>query len=80
MADFDNSAVTYKCPGCAGNLFYNADLNKLSCKFCGSDYNPDVLEILEAFKKVEHEADAAEDDGKHEIVCGSCGATCAACG
>ena len=75
MADFDNSAVTYKCPGCAGNLFYNADLNKLSCKFCGSDYNPDVLEILEAFKKVEHEADAAEDDGKHEIVCGSCGAT-----
>jgi len=75
MADFDNSAVTYKCPGCAGNLFYNADLNKLSCKFCGSDYNPDVLEILEAFNKVAHEEDAAEDDGKHEIVCGSCGAT-----
>ena len=77
MSNWEPSAVTYKCPGCAGNLFYNTDLRKLSCKFCGSDYNPDVLDILEAFDKSEHteENDAAEDDGKHEIVCGSCGAT-----
>lgn len=75
MANWERSAVTYKCPGCAGNLFFNADLNKLTCKFCGSDYNPDVLEILEAFDRVAKEEDAAEDDGKHEIVCGSCGAT-----
>ncbi|SCW43444.1 hypothetical protein SAMN02910456_01106 [Ruminococcaceae bacterium YRB3002] len=75
MDKWVNSADTFKCPGCSGNLFYDSDSNSLICKFCGNSFNPDIFDMLEAFSKVENEeGDAAEDDGKHEIVCASCGA------
>ena len=75
MANWNNSADTYKCPGCAGNLFYKADSNVLHCDFCGSDYDPKIFDMLKVFEKISNQPDAAEDDQKHEIVCSSCGAT-----
>ena len=74
MSNWDSLADTYKCPGCSGNLFFDTSTRKLNCKFCGSSYNPDVLEMLDVFGKVEAESDAKADDPRHEIVCSSCGA------
>ena len=74
MGSFDQYAGTYKCPGCQANLFFDTDSGKLRCKFCGSDYEPNIFEMLDAFASAENEGDAAEDDQKHEIVCSSCGA------
>ena len=74
MSDWINLAATYKCPGCAGNLFFDTNTRKLDCKFCGTSYNPDVLDMLEVFSRVEQESDAKADDARHEIVCSSCGA------
>ena len=74
MSNWDALADTYKCPGCSGNLFYDTSTRQLNCKFCGSSYNPDVLEALDVFSRVEAESDAKTDDPRHEIVCSSCGA------
>ena len=74
MGNFDQYAGTYKCPGCQANLFFDTDSGKLKCKFCGCDYEPTIFGMLEAFESSEKEADASEDDSRHEIVCSSCGA------
>ena len=75
MSTITNFADTYKCPGCAGNLFVDETGKKLVCKFCGSDYDPNLFEMLDAFKRLEEVPDdAAADDARHEIYCSSCGA------
>ena len=75
MSMITNFADTYKCPGCAGNLFVDETGKKLVCKFCGSDYDPNLFEMLDAFKRLEEVPDdAAADDARHEIYCSSCGA------
>ena len=74
MSNWNNSADTYKCPGCAGNLFYKPESNVLHCDFCGSDYDPKLFDMLKVFEKISNQPDAADDDQRQEIVCSSCGA------
>lgn len=41
-------AVSYKCPGCAANLIFDADQQKMSCEFCGASISPQDLTSPEA--------------------------------
>ncbi|MBR6879862.1 MAG: hypothetical protein IKN14_02120 [Clostridiales bacterium] len=36
-------ADTIKCPNCGGNLLFDADLQKLTCEFCGGAFLPEEL-------------------------------------
>lgn len=36
-------ADTIKCPSCSGNLTFDADLQKLTCAYCGSSFLPEEL-------------------------------------
>lgn len=70
----ENIADTLKCPHCAANLVYDGQRGKSVCKFCGSEFDPNVLRLSFAFEKKDEE-DLDEDTGKQEIICNSCGAT-----
>lgn len=71
----ENIADTLKCPHCAANLIYDGQSGKSVCKFCGSEFDPNVLKLSFAFEKKDDEAELDEDTGKQEIICNSCGAT-----
>ena len=72
----ENIADTLKCPHCQANLFYDSTSNKSVCKFCGSEFDPNVLRLSFAFEKKDDEAELDDDDpGKQEFFCNSCGAT-----
>lgn len=75
----DGRAVTYKCPGCGGELVWNAEDALFYCSWCGSDYTesetacflPPSPEADSAEKAAEGEASSWETD---YYVCSSCGA------
>ncbi len=69
------SSRSYNCPACGGKLVFDTDGQVLLCKFCGSDYRPEKLEILEQIREIDTE-DAGESElDKCEIVCDNCGAS-----
>jgi len=37
-------SISYKCPQCAANLFFDADQQKMTCNFCGAEIMPEVIE------------------------------------
>lgn len=41
-------AVSYKCPGCAANLIFDADQQLMTCEYCGARINPEDLVSPEA--------------------------------
>ena len=53
-------ADTIKCPNCGGNLLFNADLQKLTCEFCGGSFLPE--EIKDEVENVASD-DAQRTDG-----------------
>ena len=69
-----NIADTLKCPHCAANLVYDALSKKSVCNFCGSAFDPQVLELSFAFENKADEHDI-DDEGRQEFTCNSCGAT-----
>ena len=71
----ENLADTIKCPHCAANLIYDGRTGKSVCKFCGSEFDPNVLKLSFSFEQKDDEAEIDEDTGKQEIICNSCGAT-----
>ena len=69
------SSRSYNCPACGGKLVFNTEGQIMECKFCGSDYRPEKLELLEQIRAIDtEEADALEED-KCEIICDNCGAS-----
>ena len=67
-------ADTLKCPHCAANLVFDPLSGKSICDFCGSSFDPRVLELCFTFenKTDEHDIDDAK---RQEFTCNSCGAT-----
>ena len=64
-----------KCPGCGDALKYDANLNKLACRSCGSVYKPDTLDLEGSFSVGDRKKASEQDADKVEYVCDSCGAT-----
>lgn len=74
MALWDESAVGTKCSNCGGNIFFDEHFQKMSCRSCGSFFEPGSLEFSYQLKVADKEK-ASEDDLRVEYVCDSCGAT-----
>jgi len=39
-------AVSFKCPGCAANLVFDADKQKMTCEYCGTEISLDAVAAL----------------------------------
>ncbi len=78
--------IEYKCPNCGGALEFNADLQKMKCPFCDSEFDVATLEALDnalhATEKEDElhwdetsgqEWDPAEVEHIRHYVCKSCG-------
>ncbi|MCQ2516829.1 MAG: hypothetical protein MJ094_08210 [Saccharofermentans sp.] len=74
MALWDESATGTKCSNCGGNIFFDESFQKMSCKSCGSFFDPYSLELAYQLKVADKEK-ASEDDSRVEYSCDSCGAT-----
>ena len=70
----ENIADTLKCPHCAANLFYDSNSGRAVCKFCGSDFDPNVLKLSFSFENKTEEKEI-DDSKMQEFTCNSCGAT-----
>ena len=57
----ENLADTIKCPHCAANLIYDGRTGKSVCKFCGSEFDPNVLKLSFSFEQKDDEAEIDED-------------------
>ena len=71
---YDNTADTLKCPHCASNLFYDSSSRRAVCKFCGSDFDPNILKLSFSFEDRTDEKET-DDSRMQEFFCNSCGAT-----
>ena len=74
----DNRTVTYKCPGCGGELIWNPEAALFYCGWCGSDYTEGEAA---GFLPEEPEAEETRREKARQFanqtdlyVCGSCGA------
>ncbi|NLT11395.1 MAG: hypothetical protein GXY06_03165 [Clostridiaceae bacterium] len=61
-------AVSYKCPGCAASLFFDADQQMMTCEFCGASISPHDLAspeavLQESLLDAENQRDAAISQG-----------------
>lgn len=69
------SVVTYKCKNCGGELLFNPDTQKFSCKYCMSSFTKS--EIIEP-EKEEKQDDQFDDNGEIKDTavysCPNCGA------
>lgn len=74
MAIWEDSAVGTKCPNCAGILLFDEHFQKMSCRTCGSFFDPNSLDFSFQLKVMDTEK-ASENDSRVEFVCDSCGAT-----
>ena len=39
-------AVSFKCPGCAASLVFDADKQKMTCEYCGTEISMDDVAAL----------------------------------
>ena len=72
----DKSALAYNCPNCGAELYFNADKQKMCCKFCFSEYTDKEIKAAKAKNSVARRADRSDDSCVHmdEYVCPNCGA------
>lgn len=74
----EKTTITYKCPGCSGELVWNGEIEKFICSWCSSDYPEQEItgapsEITEEKKhRMEMESKFADDTDVY--ICSSCGA------
>ena len=68
--------VTYNCPNCGAELYFNSDKQKLCCEFCESEFTGDEIEATGAgyIKDQKAKADAEYCDHINEYTCTNCGA------
>jgi len=66
-------ATQAKCPNCASNIYFDANLTMLACRNCGGVFVPETLEQSGNLKTRDTEA-ADINDSRTEYVCDSCGA------
>lgn len=70
----DGVADSHKCLSCGGILIYNLKEGALVCSTCDSKFYPELFDVTELLESIHESELKPEDDGKHEIVCNSCGA------
>ncbi|MDE6593572.1 MAG: hypothetical protein K2K57_11000 [Oscillospiraceae bacterium] len=82
MSDRINRTVTLKCPGCGGELVWNAEEALFYCSWCGSDYTEGEASAFgspSGEESQENDKAGENADGKYTsdadyYVCSSCGA------
>lgn len=57
-------AVSFKCPGCAANLVFDADKQKMICEYCGTEISLDDVADLEPILSNEAMQKENEQDAK----------------
>lgn len=57
-------AVSFKCPGCAANLVFDADKQKMTCEYCGTEISLDDVADLEPILSNEAMQKEKEQDAK----------------
>jgi len=57
-------AVSFKCPGCAANLVFDADKQKMTCEYCGTEISLDDVAALEPILSDEAMQKENEQDAK----------------
>ncbi len=60
------SVLEYKCPNCGGTLKFDAESQKMSCEFCDSSFEMEVLQKYEDAVLNSTEENAAPDMGMYE--------------
>ncbi len=79
-ANGNNRTVTLKCPGCGGELIWNAEEALFYCSWCGSDYTEsETSEFADPFGEERRGNAGTDGDGRYSgdtdyYVCSSCGA------
>ena len=71
------SAVSYKCPGCGGDLRFDPDTQECKCEYCLSSFTVPDLESRNNMEEVINDASKNTPDYSAEMVeysCPSCGA------
>ena len=67
-------SVSFVCPSCGGKLFFNPDIQKLSCESCKNSYFPDEITKYDRDLDVEIIADCfGNNDNTVSYTCDSCG-------
>ena len=62
-----DSVTNYKCPACLGPLHYSSETGKLTCDYCGSSFDPELL----AAEYQQQEEQAAENTRQEEATAGN---------
>ncbi len=80
MADL----IQYKCPNCSGAIEYNAQVQKMKCPYCDTEFDMEALKALDdelkdmkpdelTWERSENEWADGETDNMNVYVCQSCG-------
>ncbi len=73
MPVWEESTNSEKCSNCGANIFFNEKFQKLTCRSCGSFFDPYTKE-LNFQLEIKDKGKASPDDNRVEYNCGSCGA------
>lgn len=73
-----NRVLEAPCPSCAGKLLYDADTQKITCKYCGYKEDFDKANDQVTEKKLDEAIEGStnyniSDEGKHVYNCSACG-------
>ena len=71
-----NETLTYQCPNCGAELFFDADKQAFSCEFCFSSFSKEEIDTSGAEERAKATAEENDDFCSHmnEYHCPSCGA------
>ena len=61
-------AVSFKCPGCAANLVFDADKQKMTCEYCGTEIS---MEDVAAVSPILSDEAMQEEDKRDEEIRGT---------
>ncbi len=79
----DEKMLEYKCPNCNATLGYDAKTGKMSCEYCGGDFEIETLKQYDEILRQEadeeptwsaYESRDWQEEGKAIFSCRSCGA------
>ncbi len=80
-----NDLLEYKCPCCGGTIGFNSETQKMSCPYCGTEFDVETLKAYDEELKKDREDDLnweqrhenewlqSEDENVAVYVCRSCG-------
>lgn len=83
--DLMATVTEYQCPCCGGEIEFNSDLQRMSCSYCGSDFDVETLKAYDEDLKTQKPDDMHWETKKDEWTgeevenladyqCSSCGA------